>query len=74
MRAGFTASKRSNCASLAAKRQVSVRRKDGSLYAYSQCSGMFLNPEQWNGAATQQPAVSIEAPPDVITPMRRRRR
>jgi hypothetical protein len=60
--------------------QVSVRRKDGSLYvtgfyACSQCSGMFLNPQQWNGLVGQghQPGVNVEAPPDVITPMRRRR-
>ncbi|HEY2808930.1 MAG TPA: hypothetical protein VGI91_09055 [Steroidobacteraceae bacterium] len=58
--------------------RVSVLRKDGSRYetsffACSKCSVMFLNPQQWNGHEGSQPGVSIEAPPDVITPMRRRR-
>jgi hypothetical protein len=59
--------------------RVSVLRKDGSRYdtsffACSQCSVMFLNPEQWNGCPSAQPGVSIAAPPDVVTPIRRRRR
>ena len=54
-------------------------RKDGSryltsFYACSRCSVMFLNPLQWNGSAKEQPGVIVEAPPDVVTPMRRRRR
>jgi hypothetical protein len=56
--------------------RVSVPRKNGaryetSFYACSKCSVMFLNPAQWdmNGSA----AVNIEAPPEVLTPMRRRR-
>jgi hypothetical protein len=59
--------------------RVSVLRKDGSRYdtsffAWSQCSVMFLNPEQWNGCSSAHPGVNVEAPPDVVTPMRRRRR
>jgi hypothetical protein len=59
--------------------QVSVMRKDRSPYltaffACSQCSVMFLNPQQWNGSASEQPGVNVEAPPAVVTPMRRRRR
>jgi len=57
--------------------QVSVMRKDGSryltsFYACSQCSVMFLNPAQWN-AYGDAPA-NVEAPPSVVTPMRRRQR
>jgi hypothetical protein len=58
--------------------QVSVVRKDGSryitsFYACSQCSVMFLTPEQWCEGGNQ-PMVNVEAPPDIVTPMRRRRR
>jgi hypothetical protein len=56
--------------------QVSVLRKDGSryqtsFYACSRCSVMFLNPAQWN-ADGSAPA-GIEAPPAVVTALRRRR-
>jgi hypothetical protein len=56
--------------------QVSVLRKDGSryltsFYACSRCSVMFLNPAQWN-ADGSAPA-GIEAPPTVVTALRRRR-
>ena len=60
-------------------RQVTVVRKGGSrhvtaFFACSQCSVIFLNPQQWNGSATAQSDVNVEAPPDVVTPMRLRRR
>ena len=56
--------------------QVSVLRKDGSryetsFYACSSCSVMFLNPANFNADGSAAP--SIEAPPTVITPLRRRR-
>ena len=59
--------------------RVSVLRKNGaryetSFYACSRCSVMFLNPEQWNQHAAADTPVSIEAPPDVVTPMRRSKR
>jgi hypothetical protein len=58
--------------------RVSVPRKNGakyetSFYACSKCSVMFLNPAQWNIHAEDVP-VNIEAPPAVLTPMRRGRR
>ena len=57
--------------------QVSVPRKNGALYltsfyACSQRSVMFLNPAQWS-ADSSAPA-NVEAPPNVITPLRKRRR
>jgi hypothetical protein len=56
--------------------QVSVLRKNGSkyltsFYACSLCSVMFLNPEQWSANSSAPP--NVEAPPAVVTPMRRRR-
>jgi hypothetical protein len=56
--------------------QVSVPRKNGiryttSFYACSHCSVMFLNPAQWN-IYSSAPA-NVEGPPDVVTPMRRRK-
>lgn len=59
--------------------QVTVQRKNGAkylaeFYACSQCSVMFLTPQLWNGSASEQPGINVEAPPDVVTPMRRRRR
>jgi hypothetical protein len=56
--------------------RVTVLRKNGSryetsFYACSRCSVMFLNPAQWS-ANSSAPA-SIEAPPSVVTAMRRRR-
>src|SRR5580698_3771530 len=55
--------------------RVSVPRKNGakyetSFYACSKCSVMFLNPAQWNLHAGDGP-VKIEAPPEIVTPMRR---
>jgi hypothetical protein len=57
--------------------RVSVLRKNGTRYetsfhACSQCSVMFLNPAQWNANGSEHP--NVEAPPSVVTPMRRRRR
>jgi len=54
-----------------------VPRKNGALYltsfyACSKCSVMFLNPAQWS-ADSSAPA-NVEAPPNVITPLRKRRR
>lgn len=56
--------------------QVSVLRRDGSryttsFYACSGCSVMFLNPAHWS-ADSSAPA-NIEAPPTVVTVLRRRR-
>ena len=55
---------------------VTVTRKNGqkyetSFYACSKCSVMFLNPAQWS--AFSSAPVNIEAPPSVVTSMRRRR-
>lgn len=55
---------------------VTVLKKNGtkyetSFYACSRCSIMFLNPAQWS-AYSSAPA-NIEAPPSVVTSMRRRR-
>jgi hypothetical protein len=55
----------------------SIRGKNGaryetSFYASSKCSVMFLNPAQWNLHADDVP-VNIEAPPEIVPPMRRRR-
>jgi hypothetical protein len=52
-------------------------RKDGSMYdtsfhACSQCSVMFLNPQQFCPNNNLNP--SVAAPPDVVTPLRSRRR
>ena len=56
--------------------QVSVPRKDGSryltsFYACSLCSVMFLNPAQWS--ADSAAAANIEAPPTVVSALRRKR-
>lgn len=57
--------------------RVSVLRKNGTRYetefhACSQCSVMFLNPAQFDTNSTASP--NIEAPPSVVTTLRRRRR
>jgi hypothetical protein len=56
--------------------RVSVLRKTGARYetpfhACSQCSVMFLSPAQFDANSTANP--NVEAPPAVVTPMRRRR-
>ncbi len=57
--------------------RISVPRKNGSkyetaFYACSKCSVMFLNPAQWSSDGDAP--VNIEAPPQVVTPLRRPRR
>ena len=54
---------------------VSVKKKNGALYrtafyACSGCSGMFLNPEQWNEHGNAAP--NIEMPRVVALPARKR--
>jgi len=54
---------------------VSVKKKNGALYttafyACSGCSGMFLNPEQWNEHGTAAP--NVEMPRVVTLPARKR--
>jgi len=56
--------------------RVSVLRKTGARYetpfcACSRCSVMFLNAAQFDANGTANP--NLEAPPAVVTPMRRRR-
>jgi hypothetical protein len=56
--------------------RVTVLRKTGaryetSFYACSRCSVMFLNPAQFDANSTANP--NVEAPPAVVTPMRRKR-
>lgn len=56
--------------------QVSVLRKTGAryetpFYACSQCSVMFLNASQFDANSTANP--NVEAPPAIVTAMRRRR-
>ena len=56
--------------------RVSVLRKTGARYetpffACSQCSVMFLNATRFDANGTANP--NVEAPPAVVTPMRRRR-
>ena len=56
--------------------RVSVLRKTGARYetpflACSGCSVMFLNAAQFDANGTATP--NVEAPPAVVTPMRRRR-
>jgi hypothetical protein len=56
--------------------RVSVLRKTGARYetafcACSGCSVMFLNAAQFDANSTANP--NVEAPPAVVTPMRRRR-
>jgi hypothetical protein len=56
--------------------RVSVLRKTGAryetpFYACSRCSVMFLNASQFDANSTANP--NVEAPPAVVTPMRRRR-
>jgi len=56
--------------------RVTVLRKTGiryetPFYACSQCSVMFTNASQFNADSTAAPN---EAPPDIVTPLRRRRR
>ncbi len=56
--------------------RVSVLRKSGAryetpFYACSCCSVMFLNAARFDANSTANP--SVEAPPAVVTPMRRRR-
>ena len=58
--------------------RVTVLRKTGARYetpffACSKCSVMFLNPTQWNANAVDVP-VNIEAPPEVVTPVRKSRK
>lgn len=55
--------------------RVAVLRKNGTryeteLFACSQCSVMFLNPNQFNTYSTATP--NIEFPP-IVTPLRKRR-
>jgi hypothetical protein len=55
---------------------VTVLKKNGakyetSFYACSRCSVMFLNPAQWS--ANSLAPVNVEAPPSLVTAMRRRR-
>jgi hypothetical protein len=55
--------------------RVSVLRKNGARYetpflACSRCSVMFLNATQFDANSTVNP--NVEAPPTVVTPMRRR--
>jgi hypothetical protein len=57
-------------------RRVSVLCKTGARYetpfcACSRCSVKFLNPAQFDANYTANP--NVEAPPAVVTPMRRRR-
>jgi hypothetical protein len=57
--------------------RVSVLRKTGVRYetpffACSQCSVMFTNASQFDANSTAAP--NVEAPPGVVTPLRRRRR
>lgn len=54
---------------------VSVVKKNGvryhtSFFSCSGCSVMFTNPEQFN-AIGQQVNPNVEAPPSVVTPIRR---
>jgi ribosomal protein L37AE/L43A len=54
--------------------RVAVLRKNGTRYetqffACSQCSVMFLNPNQFNAYSTANP--NIEFPP-IVTPLRKR--
>jgi hypothetical protein len=54
--------------------RVTVLRKSGARYetpfsACSQCSVMFLNPAQSDANSTAAP--NVEAPPTMVTPMRR---
>lgn len=56
--------------------RVSVPRKTGARYetpffACSGCSVMFLNAVQFDAHSTANP--DVQAPPAVVTPMRRRR-
>jgi hypothetical protein len=56
--------------------RLSVLRKTGAryetpFYACSQCSVMFLNPAQFDSDSTAN--ANVEAPPAVVTPMRRKR-
>lgn len=56
--------------------RVSVLRKTGARFATpfcacSRCSVMFLNAAQFDANGTANP--NVEAPPTVVTPMRRRR-
>lgn len=56
--------------------RVSVLRKNGArcetaFFACSRCSVMFLNAVQFDANSTANP--NVEAPPAVVTPMRRRR-
>jgi hypothetical protein len=56
--------------------RVSVLRKTGARYetpfhACSRCSVMFLNASQFDANSTANP--NVEAPPAVVTQMRRRR-
>jgi hypothetical protein len=56
--------------------RVTVLRKTGAryetpFYACSRCSVMFLNPAQFDANSTANP--NVEAPPTVVTAMRRRR-
>jgi len=56
--------------------RVSVLRKTGAryetpFYACSRCSVMFLNAAQFDANSTANP--NVEAPPAVITSIRRRR-
>ncbi len=56
--------------------RVTVLRKSGAryktpFYACSRCSVMFLNAAQSDANSTENP--NVEAPPAVVTPMRRRR-
>lgn len=55
--------------------RVAVMRKNGTRYeteffACSQCSVMFLNPNQFNTYSTAAP--NIEFPP-IVTPLRKRK-
>jgi hypothetical protein len=57
--------------------RVTVLRKNGSRYetpfhACSGCSAMFLNPSQFDTNSSAAP--NIEVLPEIVTPMRRRRR
>jgi hypothetical protein len=57
--------------------RVSVLRKNGSRYetefhACSQCSVMFLSPAHFDENSCSGPSLQIA--PEVITPIRRRRR
>lgn len=57
--------------------QVSVLRKNSLRYETSfdpcsLCSVMFFNPSQWTANSSAAP--NIEAPPNIVTPMRRQRR